>query len=402
MNKKLKIFLPLIIIFIGIIAAFVMITSRAKIETRPVIFPAPLVRAKKIELQNVQLTVRSQGTVSPRTESDLVSQVAGEVIQVAQQFAAGGFFKEGDLLVRVDPRDYEFALSRLKAEVAQARLRFAQEEGEASIAREEWEKLEKEEEPNPLVLRKPQLAEAKASLDAALSNLKQAELNLERTQIQAPYDGRIRIKKVDIGQYVSPGAPLATIYAVDYAEVRLPVSDDEIAYLDCCLDYRSQNPAALNIDVNITVNFAGQSHQWEGKIVRVEGEIDPLSRMINLVARVKDPYGENRRSGRPPLAVGLFVEAEIIGKKVKDVAVVERSALRGTDQVLIIDKEKRLHFRRVDVLRADFETVIISSGLREGERVCLSPLETVVEGMRVRVVEENQTQELESSREGVS
>ena len=401
MNKKLKIFLPVIIIVIGITAAFVMITSRAKIETKPVTFPAPLVRAKKIELQDVQLTVRSQGTVSPRTESDLVSQVAGEVIQVAPQFAAGGFFKEGDLLVRVDPRDYEFALSRRKAEVAQARLRFVQEEGEASVAREEWEKLGKEEEPNPLVLREPQLAEAKAALDAALANLKQAELNLERTQIRAPYDGRIRVKKVDVGQYVSPGAPLATIYAVDYAEVRLPVPDDEIAYLDCCLDYRSQNPAALNIDVNISASFAGQSHRWQGKIVRVEGEIDPLSRMVNLVARVKDPYGENQRSGRPPLAVGLFVEAEIIGKKVKDVAVIERSALRGTDQVLVIDVENRLHFRTVDVLRADFETVIIRSGLSEGELVCLSALETVVEGMEVRMVNEHQDQKVKSTSRGV-
>jgi RND family efflux transporter MFP subunit len=235
------------------------------------------------------------------------------------------------------------------------------------------------------------LAEAKASLDGAQASLKQAELNLQRTQIRAPFDGRVRTKKVDLGQYISPGAALATVYAVDYAEVRLPIPDNEMGYLDCCLDYRSKNPATLNINVTLKANYAGRDYKWSGKIVRVEGEIDPLSHMITLVARVEDPYGRDHRSDRPPLAVGLFVEAEIRGKLVRDVVVIPRSALRGTENVLVIDDENKLHFRTVDVLRKDSETVVISSGLEPGERICISPLEAVVEGMKVRVLNEDES-----------
>lgn len=355
-------------------------------------FPAPLVRSKIIKLQDFRLIVRSQGTISPRTESELFSQVSGQVIQVSPQFAAGGFFEKGETLVKVDPRDYEFALSRLKAEVAQAMLRLTQEEAEASIAREEWERLGKKEEPNPLVLREPQLAQAKSSLASAQAVLQQAALNLDRTQIKAPYDGRVRSKRVDMGQYVSPGAPLATIYAVDYAEVRLPVPDDEMAYLDCCLDYRGKSPVPLNIDVTLRASYAGREYKWQGRIVRIEGEIDPLSHMITLVARVEDPYGRDKRSDRPPLAVGMFIEAEIKGRLAKNVVVIQRSALRGADEVLVIDDESRLHFRSVDVLRIESETVIIASGLNEEERICLSPLETVVEGMKIRIMEESSPQ----------
>ncbi|UCC39708.1 MAG: efflux RND transporter periplasmic adaptor subunit [Candidatus Aminicenantes bacterium] len=397
MNKKLKFFLPVIIIAIGLISAMVMIKSRPKIQAKPVTFPAPLVRAKVIELQDFQLTIKSQGTVSPRTESELFSQVSGQVTEVSVQFAPGGFFERGEVLVKVDPRDYELALSRWKAQVAQAKLRLTQEQEEASIAQSEWKRLGKKEQPNPLVLREPQLAEARASLEGAQANLKQAELNLQRTRIRAPYNGRVRTKKVDLGQYVSPGAALATIYAVDYAEVRLPVPDNEMGYLECCLDYRSKNPATLNIDVTLKANYAGGDYRWAGKIVRVEGEIDPLSHMITLVARVEDPYGRDQRSDRPPLAVGLFVEAEIEGKRARDVVVIPRSALRVNDNVLVIDEENKLHFRAVEVLSKDSDTVIISSGLEQGERICLSPLEAVVEGMKVRVMSEAESSNVSSA-----
>jgi RND family efflux transporter MFP subunit len=391
MTKKIRFIYPIGILFIGIIGAFIMVKSRPKIEKKEVTFPPPLVRAQTIRLQHVQLVVNSQGTVSPRTESELFAQVAGQVIAVSPAFARGGFFAKDEVLIRVDPRDYEFAISRLKAEVAQAKLRLAQEKGEASVAREEWEKLGEGEEANPLVLREPQLAQARAALVAAEASLNQAELNLERTRIKAPFDGRVRSKNVDLGEYVGPGIPVATIYAVDYAEVRLPVPDDQMAYLDCCIDYRGQDPSNLNIDVILKANYAGQRHEWEGKIVRIEGEIDPKTRMVTLVARVDNPYSQPEEGTRPPFAVGLFVNAEIKGRFVEKVAVVPRSALRGSDRVLVIDGENRLHFRDIAVLKADAETVVLSSGLADGERLCLSPLETVVDGMHVRVMEEQAT-----------
>jgi RND family efflux transporter MFP subunit len=385
MSGKLKIFLPFIIILLGMTAATIMIRSRPEIEKRPVSFPPPLVRAQTVALRDVPLSVFSQGTVSPRTESDLVSQVAGQVISVSPQFASGGFFKRGEVLITIDPRDYEFALARLKAELAQARLRLSQEEGEAKIAREEWERLEKDEPPNPLVLREPQLEQARAALEAAEASMKKAELDLERTRIRAPFDGRVRSKRVDVGEYVAPGHPLAVIYAVDYVEIRLPVPDEEMAYLECCLAYQNNPLEALDLDVVLTANYAQRDHIWQGKIVRLEGEIDPLSHMITLVARVKDPYSRDESSERPPLAVGMYVKAEIKGGIAEDVVAIPRSSLRGNDRVLVIDSQDRLHFRTVDVFRKTAETVLITSGLKEGERLCLSPLEAVVEGMRVRV-----------------
>jgi RND family efflux transporter MFP subunit len=387
-HTKTKLFLPFLIVFVGVIAAVLMIRSRPRVERRPVSFPAPLVRVQVVEVMDVDLVVRSQGTVIPRTESDLVSQVSGEVMEVSSQFAAGGFFNKGDILIRIDPRDYEFSLARLKAEVAQARLRLSQEEGEASIAREEWERLNPNEPPTPLVLRKPQMEQARAQLEAAQASLQQAELNLERTYIRAPFDGRVRVKKVDVGEYVSPGVPLAVIYAVDYAEVRLPVPDEEMAYLDCCLEYRGQDPGSPGLDVVLRADYGGREYSWEGKIVRVEGEIDPLTRMVTLVARIEDPYSRLMEGDRPPLAVGLFVRAQIMGNTAEDVVVIPRPALRGTDRVLVVDAEGRLYFRQVRILRKDAESVILSEGLEPGERICLSPLDAVVEGMQVRVNEE--------------
>jgi RND family efflux transporter MFP subunit len=385
MNKTLRIVVPLGILLLGLVSAVLMIRSRPQVERREVSFPPPLVRVLEIRQQDVRLKVGSQGTVSPRTESDLIAQVAGQVIYVSPQFAAGGFFQKDDILIRIDPRDYEFAIARLKAEVAQARLRLVQEEGEASIAREEWERLAKDETPNPLVLREPQLTQAKAVLEAAEAALQQARLNLDRTRIRAPFDGRVRIKKADVGEYVTTGTPLAVIYAVDYAEVRLPVPDGDMAYLDCCIDYRGQRPQPLDLEVDLRADYAQQEYSWQGKIVRVEGEIDPLTHMVTLVARVQDPYSRQQRSTRPPLAVGLFVRAEIMGRMVPDAVVIPRSALRGTDQVLIIDDNNRLHFRPVEVLKKDAESVVLNGGLESGERVCLSPLDAVVEGMPVRV-----------------
>jgi multidrug efflux system membrane fusion protein len=399
MNKKTRFIYPIGILCFGIIGAFIIVKSRPKIEKKEVTFPPPLVRAQTIQLQDVQLVVKSQGTVSPRTESELFSQVAGQVIEVSPAFARGGFFSRGEVLIRVDPRDYEFAISRLKAEVAQAKLRLVQEQGEASVAREEWEKLGAGEEPNPLVLREPQLTQARAALEAAEAALKQAELNLERTRIRAPFDGRVRSKNVDLGEYVGPGIPVATIYAVDYAEVRLPVPDDQMAYLDCCIDYRGQDPSDLNIAVTLKANYAGQLHDWEGKIVRIEGEIDPKTRMVTLVARVDNPYIQPEEGNRPPFAVGLFVNAEIKGRLVENVAVIPRSAIRGKDRVLVINGENRLHFRDVSVLKANADTAVLSAGLEDGERLCLSPLETVVDGMHVRVMEEQPTQQPSRSEE---
>jgi multidrug efflux system membrane fusion protein len=384
MNRNPKLLYPIGVLLAGALVAFVLIKAKPSPEVQPPRVPPPLVRAQVINRQNVRLRVHSQGTVAARTESGLLSQVAGQIVEISPAFAGGGFFTSGDILVTVDPRDYELAVARARAQVAQAQVRLAREEEESRLAEEEWERVG-QGEPSALVLRKPQMLEARAGVGAAKASLELAELALERTRVKAPYDGRVLARNVDVGQFVSPGVPLGRIYAVDFAEVRLSVPHGELAFLDFNLRFRDETELSNQPEVLLHGDFAGGHHTWPGRIVRLEGQIDPLTRMVNLVARVPGPYDRSPESDRPPLVVGLFVEAEILGQMANQVAVLPRSAIRGTNQVLVIDEEDRLHYRTVDVLRAENTSVLIQGGLSDGERVCLSPLDAVVEGMKVRI-----------------
>ena len=385
MKLNLRIALPIAVLGAGVLGAAALVMSRPEVQTRERTVPPPLVRVTPVAQETHRLKVTAHGTVKPRTESTLVSQVAGQVTAVSSAFAHGGFFEAGDTLVTVDPRDYLLALTRAKAQVAQVEVRLAREKEEAAAARQEWDRIGNGQ-PSALVLRKPQLAEARAAIAGARASMEQARLNLERTAITAPFAGRVRTTSVDVGQVVNPGTPVARIYSVDYAEVRLPVPDGQLAYLDLSMRFRGELIPQEGPEVLLHANFAGQEYTWIGRIVGVEGEIDSRTRMVTLIARVADPYGRGEEPDRPPLAAGLFVEAEILGYEVEDVVILPRSALRTSDQVLVVSEEDRLYFRRVDVLRSDAETVVIRSGLDSGERICLSPLDAVVEGMRVRAV----------------
>ena len=381
-----RIVLPLAVLLGGVLIAVVLIVAKSDVEVEPPRVPPPLVRALSVQKKTAQLRVRAQGIVKPRTESTLVSQVAGQLVSVSSDFASGGFFEPGDLLVTIDPRDYELAVARAQAQVAQAELRLAREEEEAGLAREEWDRVGNGQA-TALTLRVPQLAEAKASHLAADAGLKQARLNLERTSVRAPYAGRVRATSVDVGQFVGPGTPLARIYSVDYAEVRLPVPDGELAHLDLPFGSRNGSTSESGPGVLLRGTFAGRRHTWSGRIVRVEGEIDSRTRMAALVARVEDPYSLGNDD--PPLAVGLFVDAEILGRRVDDVTVLPRSAFRGRDRVLVVDAEDRIRFRTVEILRSDADSAVVRSGLADGERLCLSPLDAAVEGMHVRILDED-------------
>ncbi len=253
------------------------------------------------------------------------------------------------------------------------------------VAREEWERLG-EGEASPLANRELQLEEARAALASAEAALEQAERDLGRCHIRAPFDGRVRSKSVDIGQYVSRGAMVAALYAVDCAEVRLPLPDSELAYLDLPLGYLSGSSRGRGPEVGLFADFAGERHRWQGRIVRVEGEIDPISRMVYVVAQVKDPYGRKAEVPGSPLSIGLFVDAKIVGREIQNAIVLPRSALRAGGRVLIIDTENRLHFRDVEIVREKRDEVIVSHGLTPGERICVSTLDAVTEGMTVRVL----------------
>ncbi|MEE3202846.1 MAG: efflux RND transporter periplasmic adaptor subunit [Acidobacteriota bacterium] len=381
--RTLQIVLPLVVIGSAGFAAVMMIRSRPPVETQPPVFSPPGVQVHQVALTEVAMGVTSQGTVQPRTESQLVPEIAGRITWVSSSFAEGGFFEEGDVLVKIDPFDYEQALISARSQLAQARLRLAQEQAEAEVAEREWNDLGRGD-PRALTLRKPQLDEAQASIDAAEAGVTRAERDLERAEVVAPYAGRVRQKNVDIGQFVRVGDMIATVYAVDVAEIRLPLPDDQIAYLDLPLSYRG-GQQQIQPAVTLTTTFAGETHEWQGRIVRTESEIDPVSRMVHVVAAVLDPYAPRANPNQPPLAVGMYVEAEIEGRLIQNMATVPRAAVRGRNQVLVVSADEHLSFRNVDIFRSTTDAIYVRNGLSDGELVVISPLDTATDGMRVQI-----------------
>lgn len=381
-----KVVLPLVVLAGALAAASVMVAARPTVATRPPEIQAPLVRVLTAAPRDLRLSVRTQGTVVPRTESSLVPEVGGRVVWVSPALASGGFFAVGEPLVRLDPTDYDLAVARAEAALASARsqagLTARNRERSAELARRGLLSASSDEDAAHAA------AAASAAAREAEAALAQASRDRERTTLVAPYDGRVRDEQVDVGQFVERGTRLATLYAVDYAEVRLPVPDADLAFLDLALDHRGDAPAADGPVVVLHAEFAGRTHRWTGRIVRTEGELDPRSRMVHAVARVEDPYRGAGDDARPPLAVGMFVRAEILGRTVADAIVLPRGALRDGDRVLVVDGDDRLRERPVTVLRANGEDVILGGGVAPGERVCVSPLEAAVDGMRVRPVAE--------------
>jgi len=380
---------------------------------------APLVVTETVTPQPYQFVVRAHGSVSPRSESDLIPQVSGEVVAVSPALVAGGFFEKGDVLVRIERIDYEASLESARASLARSQS----EHRRAKTERDRQRTLADRSVASQSRIDDAETAYrvADASLREARARLGQAERDLDRTEIRAPYEGRVRSEAVDVGQFVQRGVPIAKLYAVDFAEVRLPLPDRELAFIDLPLvpplsrlRARSLPPlveseggmeeggevealaAVEQMDrvasdapefpsVILRAEFAGKPHSWRGEIVRTEGELDPQSRMIHVVAQVRDPYGiEASGAPPPPLAVGLFVEAAILGREVPEVYVLPRIALREGSRVYVVDGEGKLRFRDVEVLRTERETVVVGAGLWSGDRVCISALEGAVDGMSVR------------------
>ena len=384
--RILRVVLPIVVVGGAGGAAYLMYLNRPPVETQVPVVEPPSVRIQRVTFESVPLTVSSQGTVQPRTSSQLVPEISGPVIEVAQSFAVGGFFEAGDVLLKIDPYDYQQAVITGRAQLAQAQLRVAQEEAEAEVARREWQELGRGDA-SALTLRQPQVDDALAAVASADAALDRAARDLERAEIKAPYAGRVQSKDVDIGQFVNKGTAVARIYAVDSAEIRLPLPDEELAYLNVPMSYRNAEQQSGS-PVTILAAFGGREHTWQGRIVRTESEIDPVSRMVHVVAEVRDPYAASSDPSRPPLASGMFVEAEIEGRTVDNVVILPWSALRGRDQVLVVDDSNRLRFRQVEILRSTSEEVLIRSGLAEGEAVCISALDTVTDGMLVQVTDD--------------
>ncbi len=375
-------FLPAFVVIIGVAVAAAIIATGPQLDPQPPAVNAPMVRTSAAVHETVQLTAITHGTVLPRTESELVPEVSGRVIGISPAMVSGGFFRQGDLLLEIDPLDYEVGLEQAKAALASSRseLTNATKAHERQLDLAERQSTSQSQKDDAL----NRLHFAQASLREARARLSRARRDLERTRITAPYDGRVRSERVDIGQFVNRGAPVASLYATDVAEVRLPLHDEELAYLDLPLagtPFEGRQAQAI-----LRAQFAGEQHTWEGQIVRTEGELDPQTRMINVIAQVDAPY--QQKGNRPPLAVGLFVEAEIVGHQVDNIFVLPRSALQQNEQIYVVGDDNRLQFRDITILRSVAEEIYISDGIRPGELICLSPVNNAIPGMLVQPVTE--------------
>ena len=352
----------------------------ARIEKVAVV---PLLNAIEVSSDNLQMVVESTGTVGPKVQVTVIPQVSGRVIECHVDFVNGGFFETDQVLVKIDPVDYELSVQNAEAAVARAQVRLEQEEAEAQIARQEWIQLNEGQTPtSSLVLRKPQIKQAKSELKAASAQLETAKLNLNRTSISMPFNGRISQESVDIGQYIRTGQPIATVYGTDAVEIIIPLEDKEMAWFDVPLGFNNENGSNSGSVAIAKADFAGEEHTWRGRVVRTEGTVDHSSRMVNVVVEVTDPFKLN--NGRPPLVPGMFTRVKIQGKKLTDVFRVPRYVVHNNDEVWL-ERDGKLIIQKVDIVRMDIKFAYIGSGLESGDVIITSPLDTVTDKMDVRV-----------------
>ncbi len=384
-NRRLKIISTFAVGIIGIVLAVVLAKSSKKPESKTPELKLPSVEVQIAEATRHSYRIQSQGTALPRTSIRLVSEVSGKVVSVAESFDVGQIFAKGDVLLKIDSRDYELSLAQARSQVAQAVLRVQIEEKEAEVVRREWQLLNKGE-PTGLQAREPHVAQARAALKAALATEEAAKRNLDRCEIRAPFDGMVARARVRPGQFAALGTPLGELFATDIAEVRLPLSVTDLRFIDLP---KPGPTVALGQAPNVTLS--GRGAEWVGRVVRSEGTVDPLNRMVYVVAQITDPYGLANDTVAP-LRSGMFVRASIEGRTQENVIVLPRHALRGKDRVWIVS-ENKLTFRTVKVAFADAKQVIVTGGIQPGEQVVVSLLAAVVDGMGVKVREAESTDE---------
>ena len=387
LRKFLVIALPIFIIVGFVVATSIFISLNTKPKEKKRSFNTLAVIADYAKGEDVQLKVRAQGEARPQVEIDLVPQVGGKIVYVSPNFLDGGVFQKNETLLRIETADFDVAVIRAEAGVAQAEQVLVREQAEGEIARQDYAELGRGE-PSPLALREPQQAQARASLQAAMAELESAKLNLSRTSVRAPFSGRVRSKSSDLGQFVTPGSRLGRIFSTSVVEVRLPLSDTQLSKLDLPLAYVAKNRSEAPI-VDLSCIVAGKVHHWEGRIMRTDSTYDTASRALFAIVEVTNPYGKGASADGVPLAPGLFVDADIAGKSFGNVITIPRDGLRPQDEVYVVDNKGKAEIRKVTVLDATPERAVLSGGVEAGELVVLSPMERSRVEITLKVLDVN-------------
>ncbi len=382
-SRILKLLLPVLLVAVAIYAAMIMIKMKPQAPRQDPPTSQPVVTIHTVGVGGSEVRIKGFGSVKAKRSVNVVPQVSGEVLEKSSSFEPGGYCTKGQVLLSIDNTDYALAVARAQADVAQMEYNLARAEEESQVARREWDGMKRSDggsEPSSLVLHEPQLKLANANLDAAKASLRQANVNLQRCTITAPFDGRILAADVDAGQYLRSGNAVGSLYATDVAEITVSLPDDDLAWVAIEGSQYTDDPQAK---VDIFADFAGARHQWEGRAVRLGGAVDSRSRLVPVVVEIPNPYEVN--GTRPPLVEGMFVEVVFRSTPQNNSLVIPRSALRPNNEVWVITDQHTVNVRTVEVARAGLDEAVINSGLEPGEMICTSNLQYVTEGMPVRL-----------------
>ncbi|MCK4503617.1 MAG: efflux RND transporter periplasmic adaptor subunit, partial [Desulfuromonadales bacterium] len=341
-----------------------------------------LVDVIKLQTRNHQVVVHATGTVQAEQEIALVPEISGKVIWISPRLVNGGRFKQGETLLRIDAIDFELAVEKARAAIAQAQVAMTTEQERAKVSLAEWERIDLVDkgEPGPLVTREIQMRQQQANLSASQATLQQAQLNLQRTELKAPFNGRIRQEKVDLGQYLRAGNSIANFAGTDYAEIHIPLPLNELAWLNVrAAASHKGTPATIYLPDNHAIN-------WDGTLIRSLGEIDPQSRMATVVVRVDDPYRLKHNSQQPTLPNGMFVDIELQGEKFADIISIPRKALHADNTIWIADNNNQLDLRSVEILRREKQQILLKGGVQAGEKLVLTTISGATDGTLLRPV----------------
>ncbi len=377
--------LPIFVVMVGVSVVIVLNATKSPPEKINKL-PRPLALYVEEVIQGpVSLDIFSQGEVNAKRELTLVAQVSGRIVEVDPAFNEGGSVAAGSTLVKIDDTDYQLAIIRAKAEVAAAELAVQRSLADADVARKQL----KGDSHTPLAKKIPHIAEAKAKLAAAKAEQKQAEINLKHTSATLPFNSRIRSKLADVGQYVTAGTPLGAVFSTDVAEVRLALTDNQLASLGLPIGYKASETPGPVVDFSAVV--AGKLRHWQGNIVRLDAAIDKETRLVYAYAEIKDPYGiAAENADGMPLAIGLYVTAHIEGQQISNAFLLAPEALRSGNKVFLIENNK-LRIRDVDVIHKNGDQLVLRNGVAAGDQVVVSPVKIAVEGMSVQAVKKQES-----------
>lgn len=387
---------PVLVLGLGAGAYVLLHAAKPEPDKRDEAARPVTVFVEQVKPAQVQLDVVTQGEVRSRITIELVAQVGGRITAVSPEFTEGGTVLPGATLLSIEDTDYRLALSRAQAQVAAAKVAVELAHADADVARKQ---LRNSPNPSALALKKPQVAEALAQMKAAQADLQQAQVNLDRTSIALPFQGRIAKTYADLGQYVASGTPLGQAFATDRVEIRLPINDAQLASLGLPIGYVAGEDGGPVVELSARV--AGQQQLWTGRLVRLDASIDSDTRLLYAMAVVDDPYGENASAQGMPLAIGLYVSARIFGREISNAVQISSSALRAGDTVYVVNSAGLLEIRNVSVSHSSPEFAIIENGLVSGDRVIISSIRNPIPGMALRASEPN-TPDLASTEKSKS